>query len=379
MEKLKGALAVGFLRLFALLPWGAVQATGSAIGWLMWKLPNGSREVVRINLAKCFPELSAAERERLVGQTLRDIGKTLTESACAWIWPVERTLGLVREVEGLEVLQAALASGKGVVGVASHLGNWEVLNHFYCNQCKPIIFYRPPKLKAVDDLLRALLPVQPLAAMAQNLHWHYILPQTAGECAPILLDANTLAKGCALQPDAVYCLPLPRAAGLEGYYYARSMPTSLQLAQAAELFDAHPLVGVLGPALPLYAGCAAEKARRWQQQKPAVQAKLSALDCPLPLDETPPPLPNGSCLLVRGAAFPQGLPPLQTESDFWLVPLLAQYNGYASATFETAAQCAARADVLDAALAAQRGVGPVFRLMGRTVKNALRKRKESAR
>lgn len=231
----------------------------------------------------------------------------------------------------------------------------------------------------VDDLLRALLPVQPLAAMAQNLHWHYILPQTAGECAPILLDANTLAKGCALQPDAVYCLPLPRAAGVEGYYYARSMPTSLQLTQAAELFDAHPLVGVLGPALPLYAGCAAEKARCWQQQKPAVQAKLSALDCPLPLDETPPPLPNGGCLLVRGAAFPQGLPPLQTESDFWLVPLLAQYNGYASATFETAAQCAARADVLDAALAAQRGVGPVFRLMGRTVKNALRKRKESAR
>ena len=154
MEKLKGALAVGFLRLFALLPRGAVQATGSAIGWLMWKLPNGSREVVRINLAKCFPELSAAERERLVGQTLRDIGKTLTESACAWIWPVERTLGLVREVEGLEVLQAALASGKGVVGVASHLGNWEVLNHYFCSQCKPVIFYRPPKLQALDELLQ---------------------------------------------------------------------------------------------------------------------------------------------------------------------------------------------------------------------------------
>ena len=154
MEKLKGALAVGFLRLFALLPWGAVQATGSAIGWLMWKLPNGSREVVRINLAKCFPELSAAERERLVGQTLRDIGKTLTESACAWIWPVERTLGLVREVEGLEVLQAALASGTGVVGVASHLGNWEVLNHYFCSQCKPVIFYRPPKLQALDELLQ---------------------------------------------------------------------------------------------------------------------------------------------------------------------------------------------------------------------------------
>ncbi|MBT8767346.1 lysophospholipid acyltransferase [Metapseudomonas boanensis] len=154
MEKLKGALVVGFLRLFALLPWRAVQAVGAAIGWLMWKLPNRSRDVVRINLSKCFPELSPAELEQRVGQSLKDIGKTLTESACAWIWPAEKSIGLVHEVEGLEVLHEALASGKGVVGITSHLGNWEVLNHFYCAQCKPIIFYRPPKLKAVDELLQ---------------------------------------------------------------------------------------------------------------------------------------------------------------------------------------------------------------------------------
>ncbi|MEO4016336.1 MULTISPECIES: lysophospholipid acyltransferase [Pseudomonas] len=154
MDKLKGALLVGALRLFALLPWRAVQAVGSAIGWVMWKTPNRSRDVVRINLAKCFPDMDAAERERLVGQSLKDIGKSLTESACAWIWPAQRSIDLVREVEGLDVLKDALASGKGVVGITSHLGNWEVLNHFYCNQCKPIIFYRPPKLKAVDDLLR---------------------------------------------------------------------------------------------------------------------------------------------------------------------------------------------------------------------------------
>lgn len=154
MDKFKGALMVGALRLFAKLPWGAVQRVGAAIGWIMWKVPNSSRNVVRINLAKCFPEMDPAERERLVGRTLMDIGKSFTESACAWIWPAQRSIGLVREVEGLEVLHEALASGKGVVGITSHLGNWEVLNHFYCSQCKPIIFYRPPKLKAVDDLLR---------------------------------------------------------------------------------------------------------------------------------------------------------------------------------------------------------------------------------
>ncbi|AHL73575.1 lipid A biosynthesis lauroyl acyltransferase [Stutzerimonas stutzeri] len=154
MDKFKGALVVGFLRLFALLPWRAVQGLGGLIGWLMWKLPNRSREVARINLAKCFPELDAAEQESLLGKSLQQIGRTFTESACAWIWPAEKTLRLVKQVEGLEVLEQALASGKGVVGITSHLGNWEVLNHFYCAQCKPIIFYRPPKLKAVDDLLQ---------------------------------------------------------------------------------------------------------------------------------------------------------------------------------------------------------------------------------
>jgi KDO2-lipid IV(A) lauroyltransferase len=154
VDKFKGAMMVGALRLFAKLPWRAVQGLGAALGWLTWKLPNRSREVVRINIAKCFPELDAAARERLVGQSMMDIGRSLTESACAWIWPAERSLKLVREVHGLEVLEQALASGKGVVGITSHLGNWEVLNHFYCNQCKPIIFYRPPKLEAVDELLR---------------------------------------------------------------------------------------------------------------------------------------------------------------------------------------------------------------------------------
>jgi Kdo2-lipid IVA lauroyltransferase/acyltransferase len=154
LDRFKGALIVGFLRLFALLPWSMVQRLGALIGWLMWKLPNRSREVARINLAHCFPELDDERREHLLRDCLQQIGKIFTESACAWIWPADKTLQLVKEVEGLEVLEQALASGKGVVGITSHLGNWEVLNHFYCAQCKPVIFYRPPKLKAVDELLQ---------------------------------------------------------------------------------------------------------------------------------------------------------------------------------------------------------------------------------
>lgn len=154
MESLKGKLALGVLKLIALLPWRGVQALGNGAGWLMWKIPNRSREIARTNLSHCFPELNTEEIDQLTGRSLKGIAKSFVESACAWIWPPEKTLQYVREVEGLEVLQEALASGKGVVGITSHLGNWEVLNHFYCAQCKPIIFYRPPKLKALDDLLK---------------------------------------------------------------------------------------------------------------------------------------------------------------------------------------------------------------------------------
>lgn len=154
MERLKGAIAVGFLRLFALLPFAVAQRLGAVVGWFMWKLPNRTREVVRINLGHCFPQLPAAEREHLVGETLINIGRSFAESACAWMWDPARTVGLIREVEGEHLLDEALASGKGVVGITSHLGNWEVLNHWYCRKCSPIIFYRPPKQKAVDELLQ---------------------------------------------------------------------------------------------------------------------------------------------------------------------------------------------------------------------------------
>ena len=154
MEALKGQLALGVLKLIALLPWRGVQALGNAVGWLMWKIPNRSRDVASTNLSHCFPELNAAEIDQLTARSLKGIGKSFTESACAWIWPPAKTLKYVREVEGLDILHEALASGKGVVGITSHLGNWEVLNHFYCAQCKPIIFYRPPKLKALDELLK---------------------------------------------------------------------------------------------------------------------------------------------------------------------------------------------------------------------------------
>lgn len=154
MKKFKGKLAVGFIRSLALLPWGGVQKLGGFVGYLMWLFPNRSKQVALINLAKCFPELSSQEIAKLAKQTLINQGKTMAESACAWCWPPEKTLKYIKQVEGLEILQKAINSGKGAVGITCHLGNWEILNHYYSSYCNPIIFYRPPKLQALDEFLK---------------------------------------------------------------------------------------------------------------------------------------------------------------------------------------------------------------------------------
>ncbi|MFT0213329.1 lysophospholipid acyltransferase [Pseudomonas sp. F1_0610] len=150
---MKGKIAVALLKGVAKLSWPAVQHLGNFIGNCMWWFNTSACKVVQINQEHCFPERSPDQRAILARQTLQGIGKTMVESACAWLWPVDKTLALIDEVEGMEVLEHALASGKGVVGITSHLGNWEVLNHFYCSHSKPIIFYRPPKIKELDELI----------------------------------------------------------------------------------------------------------------------------------------------------------------------------------------------------------------------------------
>ena len=198
MNALKGALVVGFLRLFALLPWRVAQRVGGALGYLMWHLPNRSRDVVQINLRHCFPELSQAEQAQLARRSLISIGKTLTESACAWIWPAQRSLGHIAEVQGEEHLDHALQAGKGVVLISSHLGNWELLLQFVSKKCRPIILYRPPKLKAVDELLvrqRSQLGNE-LAPSTREGILHLIKTVRKGEAAGIAADPEpSLSSG----------------------------------------------------------------------------------------------------------------------------------------------------------------------------------------
>ena len=64
-------LAIALLWLLHWLPRPVLAALGSALGGLLSYLPGKRRRIVAVNLARCFPELSAAARLRLLRANYR--------------------------------------------------------------------------------------------------------------------------------------------------------------------------------------------------------------------------------------------------------------------------------------------------------------------
>ena len=227
----------------------------------------------------------------------------------------------------------------------------------------------------VDELLRGLLPAYPLSAVTRSLHPYPLLPADPAGPAPVtVLPPAALREGAALAPDRFYWLelPLPETEPARRYEAAARW-TPAQQAAAVRLLEQNPLWGLIGPALPLYPGCEAARLRAWRRDRPAVQARMAELGLQLPLDAAdPPPLPAGGVLL-RGAAFPGGLPPVERPEDFWLLPLAAQQGGWAVALAQDAAQAAARADQLGVLLAAQLSPQGAARALARALRSALRR------
>jgi KDO2-lipid IV(A) lauroyltransferase len=97
-------LAIGFMWLVHFLPLALLAKVGAAIGVAaFWLIPE-RRMVTRTNLAKCFPQKSPEERERLARAHMRAFCRAFMEQGILWWSPRERIQQLVR-LEGVENLK----------------------------------------------------------------------------------------------------------------------------------------------------------------------------------------------------------------------------------------------------------------------------------
>lgn len=142
-----------FLRALSFLSLRQAQRLGRFLGGLAWRSGGRSAETTRQNLRACFPTLETEEIEALGRQSLRETGAMALEIPLMWEWPVERCLGLIREVEGEELLDPHGQARKGLLLLAPHLGNWELAGLFFASRYEMAALYSPPNQPWLEDYI----------------------------------------------------------------------------------------------------------------------------------------------------------------------------------------------------------------------------------
>lgn len=107
------------------LPRRTSAALYGAVGGALFRFHRGLRRRAVENLALAFPDLSPRDARRLARDSFRSVGRSAADLPRLRGMSRAALLDLVR-IRGLERLRAAIAAGRGVVGIAPHLGNWEI-------------------------------------------------------------------------------------------------------------------------------------------------------------------------------------------------------------------------------------------------------------
>ncbi len=121
---LSRAAAGVLVRLLQALPSGTVDALARGLAALAFAL-GIRRRVTLDNLARAFPERSAAERRAIARAAYANMARVVVDSL--------RTLGTTPaqllaevEVEDFGPVERALAAGRGLLVATAHLGSWEM-------------------------------------------------------------------------------------------------------------------------------------------------------------------------------------------------------------------------------------------------------------
>ncbi len=249
---------------FSLARWplGVLYPLGSALGWLAYALSPSYRR--RLAAHACQAGLSRRQRWQAVGHA----GKMVAELPRLWGRPRDAALGeRVRWVHP-EVVDTALAEGRGLLLLTPHLGCFEIAAQAYAERYgahKPITaLYRPAKQAWLAQVM----------AHARNRPGMLASPATLSGVRQML---RALKKGetVGLLPDQVP----PEGMGAWAPFFGRSAYTMTMAAK---------LVAQTGAAVVLLRGERLGLARRWregidyvvhaQRVPPEVEAVLRAGD-----------------------------------------------------------------------------------------------------
>lgn len=190
--RLRNALEAAGVKLIAglcrLLGLDAASAVSGAV-WRTLGPFNRRHRRALANLARAFPETSAAERERIARAAWENLGRTMAEG-----FLLDRLLASPERFDdrAVAVFAAAKAEGRGLVAVSAHYGNWELgATSVVAAGFRPMGVYRAVDNPHVDALVRQVRePLYPggLVPKGPGAPRRLIGHARAGEAVVIMAD-----------------------------------------------------------------------------------------------------------------------------------------------------------------------------------------------
>ncbi len=192
---LEYVVAYSLLAIFGWLPMRLALFTGSMMGRGGYYFSSRLRRTGQRNLGLAFPELTTNERRVLLRGCFENLGRLLgVFSQFATADP--QTLQSLIECEGLEHIDAARESGRGVILFTGHVGAWELSSFALSLFGYPLSFLvrriDNPKIEKLVDERRERLGNRTIDKRSAAREMLLILQR--GGTLGILVDLNTLDR-----------------------------------------------------------------------------------------------------------------------------------------------------------------------------------------
>ena len=186
-------IGIGFLRLLVLLPYPALLTLGKSVGRLTMRLAATRRHIAETNLRKCFPELSDADRSELLTRHFESIGIGFFELMMGW-WKPDRELRRLAHIHGLEHLEKAVDSGRGVIFLSAHFTSVDFTGRLLSMFTSGYAMYRKHENPVIEFMMGRVRERRSEGAIPSNNVREMIKALRRGKAVWYASDRNTQRK-----------------------------------------------------------------------------------------------------------------------------------------------------------------------------------------
>ncbi len=170
------------------LPIPVRSALGNLIAAGLWRLPSRRREIARINLELCFPEMSGAAREHLLRRHAAVVTHVFVNYGTLMFRSV-RAFARRIEIEGREHFEGLAREGRGVIVLCPHVAALEHVGQWLVQHQRVVSVVRLHRGNELLDWMVTRMRIRhggvvysnrasmvPLVKAVRDGAWMYLLP-----------------------------------------------------------------------------------------------------------------------------------------------------------------------------------------------------------